>query len=54
LSIDVSSSSGKITFGVVKRCKTKDYEDGYAVLAREKLKKKYDPAIALSLVKTER
>jgi hypothetical protein len=29
LSIDVSSSSGKIAFGIVKSCKTKDYEDGH-------------------------
>jgi hypothetical protein len=33
LSIDVSSSSGKIAFGIVKSCKKKDYEDGHAGLA---------------------
>jgi hypothetical protein len=33
LSIDVSSSSGKIAFGIVKSCKTKDYEDCHADLA---------------------
>jgi hypothetical protein len=54
LSIDVSSSSGKIAFGIVKSYKTKDYEDGHAGLAWEKLKKKYDPVSAPSLVKTER
>jgi hypothetical protein len=54
LPIDVSSSSGKIAFGIVKSCKTKDYEDGHAGLAWEKLKKKCDPVSALSLVKTER
>jgi hypothetical protein len=32
LSIDVSSSSGKIAFGIVKICKTKDYEDGHTGL----------------------
>jgi len=26
LSIDVSSSSGKIAFGILKNCKAKDYE----------------------------
>jgi hypothetical protein len=52
LSIDVSSSSGKIAFGIVKSCKTKDYEDDDAGLAWEKLKNKYDPAP--SLVETER
>jgi hypothetical protein len=54
LSTYVSSSSGKIAFGIVKSCKTKDYEDGHAGLAREKLKKKYDSVYAPSLVKTER
>jgi hypothetical protein len=54
LSIDVSSSSGKIAFGIVKSCKTKDYEDGHTGLAWEKLKKKYDSVSSPSLVKTER
>jgi hypothetical protein len=54
LSIDVSSSSGKIAFGIVKSCKTKDYEDVHASLACEKLKKKYDPVSAPSLVEIER
>jgi hypothetical protein len=54
LSIDVSSSSGKIAFGIVKSCKTKDYEDVHAALTWEKLKKKYDPVSTPSLVKTER
>jgi hypothetical protein len=54
LSIDVSNSSGKIAFGIVKSCKTKDYGDGHADLAWENLKKKYDPVSAPSLVKTER
>jgi hypothetical protein len=53
LLVDVSSRSGKIAFGIVKSCKTKDYEDGHAGLAWEKLKK-YDPVSAPSLVKTER
>jgi hypothetical protein len=54
LSNDVSSSIGKIAFGIVKNCKTKDYEDCCAGLAWEKLKKKYNPVSAPSLVKTER
>jgi hypothetical protein len=54
LSIDVSISSGKIAFRIVKSCKTKDYEDGHAGLAWEKLKKKYDPVSSPSLVKNER
>jgi hypothetical protein len=32
LSIDLSSSSGKIAFGIVKSCKAKDYENGHADL----------------------
>jgi hypothetical protein len=54
LSIEVSSSSGKIAFGIVKRFKTKYYEVGHSGLAWEKLKKKYEPVSAPSLVKTER
>jgi hypothetical protein len=54
LSIDVSRKSGKIAFGIVKSCKTKDCEDGHAGLDCEKLKKKYNPVSAPSLVKTER
>jgi hypothetical protein len=38
LSIDVSSSSGKIAFGIVKSFKTKDYEDGHSVLACVKVR----------------
>ncbi len=54
LSIDVSNSSGKIAFGTLKSCKTKDYEDGNATHAWKKLKKKFDPVSAPTLVKTER
>jgi hypothetical protein len=54
LSIDVSHSNGKIAFGIVKSCKPKEFEDGNAALACEKLKKKYDPIFAPLLVKTER
>jgi hypothetical protein len=48
LSIDVSKSNGKIA------CKTKEFEDDSTALAWEKLKRKYDPISAPSLVKTER
>jgi hypothetical protein len=54
LAIDLSSSSGKIAFGIVKSCKTKDYRDGHAGFDWEKLKKKYVPVSAPSLVKTDR
>ena len=35
LSIDVSNSNGKIAFGIVKSCKSKEFEDGNAALAWE-------------------
>jgi hypothetical protein len=54
LSIDVSNSNGKIAFGIVKSCKSKEFEDVNAALAWEKLKKKYDHISAPSLVKRER
>jgi hypothetical protein len=43
LSIDVSNSNGKIAFGIVKSCKSKEFEDGNVALAWEKLKKKKNP-----------
>jgi hypothetical protein len=52
LSIHVSSSNVKIAFGIVKSCKTKEFEGGNTLLAWEKLKRKYDPISAPSLVKT--
>jgi hypothetical protein len=54
LSIDLSNSIGKIAFVIVKSCKSKEIEDVNAALAWGKLKKKYDPISAPSLVKTER
>ena len=54
LSIDVSSSSGKIVFGILISCKTKDYEEGTASMTWEKLKKKFDTVSAPTSVKTER
>jgi gag-polypeptide of LTR copia-type len=54
LSVDVSHSNGKIAFGIVKSCKSKEFEDGNAALAWEKLKNKYDPISAPSLVKAEK
>ena len=41
--MDVSISSGKNAFGIVKGCKIRDYEDA---LAWEKLMKKFDPVSA--------
>ena len=39
LSIDDKTSGGKVAFNLVKACKTKDYVDGNAFMALERLKK---------------
>ena len=54
LSIDVKASYGKIAFNIVKGCKTKDYPDGNAASAWEKLKNKYEPVSAPSMVKLDK
>jgi gag-polypeptide of LTR copia-type len=54
LSIDVKTSSGRTAFNIVKRCKTKDHPDGNAATAWEKLKNKYEPVSAPTLVKLEK
>jgi gag-polypeptide of LTR copia-type len=55
LSIDVKASNGKIAFfNIVKGCKTKDYPVGNAASAWEKLKNKYEPVSAPSMVKLDK
>jgi hypothetical protein len=54
LSIDVRTISGKVAFNMVKGCKNKDYTEGNAAMAWERLKNKYEPISAPSLLKTER
>jgi hypothetical protein len=54
LSIDVKASYGKIVFNIVKRCKIKDYPDGNAVTAWEKLKNKCEPISAPNMVKLDK
>jgi gag-polypeptide of LTR copia-type len=54
LSIDVKTSSGKIAFNIVKGCKSKDYPDGNAASAWEKLKNKFEPISAPSMVKLDK
>jgi hypothetical protein len=54
LFIDVRTSSGKVLFTMVKGFKNKDYTEGSATMAWERLKNKYEPISSLSLVKTER
>jgi hypothetical protein len=54
LSIDDKTSNGKVVFNLVKGFKNKDYADGNASLAWERLKNKYEPQSAPSLVKIEK
>ena len=54
LSIDDKTSSGKVAFNLVKACKNKDYVDGNAFMAWERLKNKFEPVSAPSLVKMEK
>jgi hypothetical protein len=54
LSIDVNTSSGKNTFNLIEGCKSKDYPDGNAAIAWERLKNKYEPISTPSLVKLEK
>jgi hypothetical protein len=51
LSIDVKTSFGKFAFNIVRGCMSKDYPDGNATTACEKLKNKYEPTSAPSMVK---
>ena len=53
LSKDDKTSSGKVACNLVKACKTKDYVDGNAFMAWERLKNKFEPVSAPSLVKME-
>jgi hypothetical protein len=53
LSMDVKKASGKVAFNIVKGCKSKEYEDGNAAIAWERLRNKYQPTSAASLVKLE-
>jgi hypothetical protein len=52
--IDVKTISGKTAFNIVKSCKTKGHPDGNAAAAWEKLKNKYEPVSAPTLLKLEK
>jgi hypothetical protein len=54
LFINVRSSSGKLAFKMMKGCRNKDYIEDNAAMAWARLKNKYEPNSAPSLVKTER
>ena len=51
LSIDEITSSGKIALRIIEIYKAKEFEDGKTASTWEKLKRKYDPVSASSLVK---
>jgi hypothetical protein len=54
LTIDVMTSFGKVAFNMVRGCKSKDYPDGNTTTAWEKLKTKYEPSSAPSMVKFDK
>jgi hypothetical protein len=54
LSIDVKTSNGKIALRLVKGCKSKDYPDGNAATAWERLKNTYEPISAPSMAKLQK
>jgi hypothetical protein len=54
LSIDDKTSTGKAAFNLVKGCKNKDYADGNSSIAWVRLKNKFEPSSAPSLVKLEK
>jgi hypothetical protein len=54
LLIGIKASSGKVAFNIIKGCKTKDYPDGNGAIAWERLKNKYEPVSAPSMVKLEK
>ena len=54
LSIDDKTSNGKVAFNLVKGCKNKDYVNGNASMAWERLRNKFEPQSAPSLVKMEK
>jgi hypothetical protein len=54
LSIVVKISSGKVAFDFIKGCNSKDYLDGNAAIAQERINNKYEPISAPSLMKLEK
>jgi hypothetical protein len=51
LSIETSTSAGRVAFNIVKRSKTSDYPDGNAAIAWQGLKRKYAPTTAPTLTR---
>ena len=54
LSMDTDTAPGKIAFNIVKKSKTKEYEDGNIQVAWKNLKRKYSPKTAPTLASTHK
>jgi hypothetical protein len=52
--IDFKVISGKVSFSIIRGCKTKDYPGSNGAIAWERLKNKYEPVSAPSMVKLEK
>jgi hypothetical protein len=50
----VKTSFGKVAFNIVRECKSKDYPDGNAATAWDKLKNKYEHTSAPYMVKLDK
>jgi hypothetical protein len=53
LSIDDKTRNGKVVFKFVKCCKNKDFVDGNASMDWDRLRKKFEPQSAPSVVKMD-
>ena len=54
LSINATTAKDKVAFSLVKSCKSDDFPNGNCRLARYRLKRKYQPHTAPSLLKLEK
>jgi hypothetical protein len=54
MSIDTTTSAGKVAFSLVRGTKSANYEEGNAEIAFTRLTNKYAPKMAPSLAKTNR
>ena len=54
LSINHTTSSGKVAFSLIKNCKSDDFPEGNCKLAWERLVKKYEPHTAPKLLKLKK
>ena len=54
LSVKHDSKHGKVAFGLIKNCKSKEYPEGNAKRAWDRLQSKYAPETAPSLLKLKK